>query len=78
MPARDEWGVLASRVPVQLIGSVTTLLIIWIADWAGRRVQIDGLTAALGMFDIATVIFALSYLRADPTVNCNLSLARPV
>jgi len=66
MPARDEWGVLASRVPVQLIGSVTTLLIIWIADWAGRRVQIDGLTAALGMFDIATVIFALSYLRADP------------
>ncbi|HSB66658.1 MAG TPA: prolipoprotein diacylglyceryl transferase family protein [Anaerolineales bacterium] len=66
VPARDEWGVLAERVPVQLIGALMTLVIIWVTDLAGRRVAIAGLTAAIGLFDISSVIFVLSYLRADP------------
>jgi len=66
IPARDEWGVLVARLPVQLIGAFMTLVIIWVSDVAGRRVAIAGLTAAIGLFDISCVIFALSYLRADP------------
>ncbi len=66
LPARDEWGVMASRVPVQVMGAALTLLITWLIDWAGRRVRVAGLSASIGVFGIAGVLFALSYLRADP------------
>ncbi len=66
VPARDEWGVLASRVPVQVIGAALTLLITWLIDWSSRRLRAAGLAASTGLFAIAGVIFVLSYLRADP------------
>jgi prolipoprotein diacylglyceryltransferase len=67
LPRRDEWGVLANRVPVQLMGAIFTLVIIWLLDWAGKRTHIPGFISAIGLFGISTVIFALSFLRADPT-----------
>ncbi len=66
VPARDEWGVLATRVPVQLVGALSTLVLIWLMDWAGRRVQLAGLAAGIGMFSISAIIFSLSYWRVDP------------
>ncbi len=66
LPARDEWGVLATRVPVQLLGSVATLALVWLMDWIGRRLPGMGLSASLGLFGISGVIFALSYFRDDP------------
>jgi prolipoprotein diacylglyceryltransferase len=64
---RDEWGVLANRVPVQLLGAIITLVLIWLLDWAGKRLPIPGLVAAIGLFSMSAVIMALSFLRADPT-----------
>lgn len=42
LPGRDEWGRLANRVPVQLLGAVFTLVIIWLLDWVGKRTHIRG------------------------------------
>jgi prolipoprotein diacylglyceryltransferase len=66
LPGRDEWGVLANRVPVQLMGAVFTLAIIWLMDWVGKRISIPGLISAIGLFGLSAVIFCLSYLRDDP------------
>ncbi len=66
VPGRDEWGVLAGRVPVQLMGASLTLLLTWLIDGWGRRLQVAGLSAATGLLGMASMIFALSYLRADP------------
>ena len=66
-PARDEWGVLANRVPVQLMGAIFTLVIIWVLDWAGKRISIPGLVSTIGLFGLSAVLFSLSFLRADPT-----------
>jgi phosphatidylglycerol:prolipoprotein diacylglycerol transferase len=66
MPQQDEWGVLSNRVPVQLLGSISTLILIWLIDRAARKVTIYGLSATLSGLGISAVIFALSYLRADP------------
>ena len=67
VPAVDEWGVSSNRVPVQLIGAVATLVVIWLLDWGGRRLPIHGSGAALGLFGLSAVLFGLSYLRIDPT-----------
>jgi prolipoprotein diacylglyceryltransferase len=71
LPGRDEWGVLTTRVPVQLIGATLTLVFIWLLDWASNRFPIPGLMAAIGLFSLSAVIFALSFLRADPTPMWN-------
>ncbi len=67
IPGRDEWGVMANRVPVQLIGAVLSLLVMAAMDWFGRRLTVQGSSAAIGLFCLSAIIFALSYLRADPT-----------
>jgi prolipoprotein diacylglyceryltransferase len=66
IPGRDEWGVLANRVPVQLIGAILTLVLLWLLDWASKHISIPGLVATIGLFGISAVIFSLSFLRADP------------
>jgi prolipoprotein diacylglyceryltransferase len=67
LPARDEWGVLADRIPVQLLGAISTLIMIWLLDRSGKRLPVQGLSATLGLFGLSAVVFGLSYLRADPT-----------
>jgi prolipoprotein diacylglyceryltransferase len=66
IPGRDEWGVLINRVPVQLLGALLTLIIIWGLDRVSKRIPIPGLMAAIGLFGICAVIFTLSFVRADP------------
>jgi phosphatidylglycerol:prolipoprotein diacylglycerol transferase len=66
LPARDVWGVMAGRIPVQLAGSVLTLALTWLIDRLGKRMETPGLAASLGMLGISAIVFALSYLRADP------------
>lgn len=71
LPGRDEWGVMANRVPVQLLGATLILILVWFLDWAGKRVSIPGLMAAIGLFGISTVLFCLSFLRSDPSLMWN-------
>jgi prolipoprotein diacylglyceryltransferase len=67
LPSGDEWGVITNRVPVQLMGAMATLIVIWLLDWGGRRLPVRGSGAAMGLFGMSAVLFGLSYLRADPT-----------
>jgi len=41
--------------------------LIWLLDRLDKRLPIKGMSAALGIFGLSTVVFILSYLRADPT-----------
>jgi len=66
LPARDEWGVIAPRLPVQLIGAILTLGSLWLSDWINKRFPLPGLSASIGLFIISAIVFGLSYLRADP------------
>jgi prolipoprotein diacylglyceryltransferase len=67
LPSGDEWGVTVNRVPVQVMGALATLLVIWVLDWGGQRLPARGTGASLGLFGISAVLFGLSYLRTDPT-----------
>jgi len=67
VPGRDEWGVLARRVPVQLMGATLSLAFIWLVDRASKHLSLPGLSASVGLFGLSAVMFGLSYLRADPT-----------
>jgi phosphatidylglycerol:prolipoprotein diacylglycerol transferase len=71
IPGRDEWGVLANRVPVQLLGAILTLMLVWLLDWASKRIPIPGLVAAIGLLGLSAVIFALTFVRADPVPILN-------
>jgi prolipoprotein diacylglyceryltransferase len=66
LPGWDEWGVLASRLPIQLIGAILTLVLLWLIDQSSKHMPVAGLSADIGLFGISSVIFALSYFRADP------------
>ncbi len=66
LPARNEWGMIARRVPVQLIGAVLALITFGVADWLRPRVKIPGQLALLALAALSAELFALSFLRADP------------
>jgi len=66
IPGRDEWGVFSGRVPVQLIGAVLTVAIIWLLDWSRSRLRVPGQAASLGLLALSLQLFGLSFLRADP------------
>jgi prolipoprotein diacylglyceryltransferase len=66
MPASDEWGIRTDRIPVQFLGALLTLILIWAIDQSVRQHMTHGLVAALGLLCISAVIFGLSYVRGDP------------
>ena len=66
LPGRDEWGLLETHVPVQLLGAILSLAIILISEWLGKRFPSRGMGGALGLLGLSSVIFGLSFLRADP------------
>jgi prolipoprotein diacylglyceryltransferase len=78
MPARDEWGNVDQRVPIQLIGAVWSLLTLAGFNWVQRAVQTPELAAALGapvppalpvalgLADLALQLWALTSFRVDP------------
>lgn len=66
LPARNEWGMIARRVPVQLIGAMLALITFGAADWLRSRVKTPGQIALLALMALSAELFALSFLRADP------------
>jgi phosphatidylglycerol:prolipoprotein diacylglycerol transferase len=71
MPVKDEFGVLANRIPVQLIGAFSTLAIVWVLELATKRFPTCGLSALIGLFALSTEMFLISFLRADPAPMVN-------
>lgn len=77
LPSRDEWGLLNSRYPTQLLGALLALFFFWVLDkgrgWlvAKGRTPRPGLIASLGVLGLSLEMWALSYLRADPARSWN-------
>jgi phosphatidylglycerol:prolipoprotein diacylglycerol transferase len=67
VPARDEWGTYARRIPVQLIGALLTLGTLWIMDRRRTRVALSGQIAALTTLLLSLEYAVLSLWRSDPT-----------
>jgi phosphatidylglycerol:prolipoprotein diacylglycerol transferase len=69
LPSRDEWGNLASRLPVQLLGALLTLVLLGLVDAIqarGKGANLPGRAAGLWMAGFALLMAGLSTLRADP------------
>lgn len=66
LPARDEWGVLSARLPVQLLGALLTLGLFTGLEQARGLLRQPGLAGSLGWLGTALILFGLSFLRSDP------------
>lgn len=67
LPARDEWGQLAPRFPLQLLSAAVALLVFWLLErLAQRRDFRPGAHAALMIFAFSLLMFSVSLLRDDP------------
>ena len=81
MPARDEWGGLSLRFPLQLLGALLTLLLFYLLDQARQKnrsllrrnrlalfrcLSRPGLVSGLALLGLGLELAGLSLLRADP------------
>jgi len=72
LPARDEWGVLALRAPLQFLGAALALGLLWLADAVtpdSRRRPPKPVTVqpgALWAAGFSGMMLVLSILRTDP------------
>jgi len=68
IPARDEWGLIGMRWPVQLVGAMSALVIHAGVEESRARgwLPFPGLAASLTGFLITLTILAVSLFRADP------------
>jgi prolipoprotein diacylglyceryltransferase len=64
--ARDEWGNLSGRIPVQLFGVTAGLLTLLLFDLARRWLRVPGLAGILALAALAMQTLWLSGLRVDP------------
>ncbi len=66
LPSRDEWGRVAPRMPIQIIGALLTLVIFWFVDSNRHRYFFPGQAAVLTAALLSITFLALSFLRVDP------------
>ncbi len=68
IPARNEWGFVAQRWPIQLVGTFSALGFHWLSDQLQARKwgKIPGLAASLELGGLFVTILALSPHRGDP------------
>jgi phosphatidylglycerol:prolipoprotein diacylglycerol transferase len=67
LPAKDEWGIIAPRAPLQLSGAMLSAGLIGILIWGVARRATPGITAYIGFFSLAAITLLLSFFRADPS-----------
>jgi phosphatidylglycerol---prolipoprotein diacylglyceryl transferase len=65
--ARDEWGGLAQRWPVQLFGALLSMGLLSGLFLFRCKIAIPGRAALLGIIGLSVEICTLSFLRADPS-----------
>jgi prolipoprotein diacylglyceryltransferase len=66
IPTRDQWSVISPRWPLQLFGALASLALLWLLERFARRFEWrPGVLAAMGVLGLSTILFLLSFLRAD-------------
>jgi phosphatidylglycerol---prolipoprotein diacylglyceryl transferase len=66
IPSRDEWGTLALRLPVQLIGALLAMGFFWLLDVSHRRFPTASQFSSIAFLGLALQMLVLSFLRFDP------------
>lgn len=66
LAAMDEWGIVQTRLPTQLLGLFATLAITYLALKIRERQTVAGLPSAIFFTGIFVSYFLLTYLRSDP------------
>jgi len=72
-PVMNEWGQTEPRWPTQLLGALLTLALFWLLDLSHAWLEVRGRSprpgtfAILGVLILSLEMFALSYLRVDPS-----------
>ncbi len=64
--ARDEWGVVACRWPLQPAGALATIAIFIALDVLRTRLARPGQAACLAWLSLSLLLLGASFLRADP------------
>jgi prolipoprotein diacylglyceryltransferase len=65
LPARDEWGELLRRQPVQMTAAGLTLALFWFLDRRRNDLKQPGQKASLALLGLGLLILATSFWRAD-------------
>lgn len=66
LPALDEWGMFAQRLPLQLLGVGSMLGLQAAIDWIRPRLKANGAAAAVWFVVFSFYMLIFSFLRADP------------
>jgi phosphatidylglycerol:prolipoprotein diacylglycerol transferase len=66
VPARDEWGAIAPRLPVQFLGALLTLGLFWLLELRQPPEPLPGLLARRWFLCFSLIMLVISLLRADP------------
>lgn len=67
IPAKDEWGVISNRMPTQLLGALSAMILTVLLTSGLLRRLPPGIAAGLGLIGLSLVMLVLSFLRADPS-----------
>jgi prolipoprotein diacylglyceryltransferase len=67
LPARDEWGELRQRAPIQLLAASLTLGLFWLVDRSQTRLPRPGQPACLALLGLGLLTFGISFIRVDPS-----------
>jgi prolipoprotein diacylglyceryltransferase len=65
VPARDEWGAITPRLPVQFLGAILTLGLFWLLELRQPREPSPGSLAGRWFLGFSMLMLVLSLLRAD-------------
>jgi len=65
IPMRDEWGEVAFRWPVQLVGALASLGSFWLIERLRPHLRRPGRAAGLGFLALSLQLFILTFVRAD-------------
>lgn len=68
LPALDELGIQAIRLPTQLIGTVSSALWFVVLNSQSARFSRPAMLGWVSLLGVAVILFGLTYLRADPGI----------
>lgn len=67
LPAIDEWGVIADRIPTQLLGALSVLILTVLSTSGLSRRFPPGMMAGMGLIGLSLIMLVISLLQADPS-----------
>jgi prolipoprotein diacylglyceryltransferase len=67
LPAKDEWGIISTRAPLQLFGALLSASLMGILIWGATRRVSPGVTTYLSIMGLSAIMLLISFLRVDPS-----------